>query len=109
MLLTDKIALVTGSTHNIGLAIARAFAREGAKVVVQSRHEADAKKVAEEIGGDFISRRCFQCRTNESDVRSHRDKTSAAWTFSSIMSPIRARAAYSTSHWKNGTVSWRST
>lgn len=26
MLLADKIALVTGSTHNIGLAIARAFA-----------------------------------------------------------------------------------
>ena len=55
MLLADKIALVTGSTHNIGLAIARAFAREGAKVVVHSRHEADAKKVAEEIGGDFIA------------------------------------------------------
>jgi len=55
MLLKDKIALVTGSTHNIGLAIARAFAREGAKVVVQSRHEADAKKVAEEIGGDFFA------------------------------------------------------
>lgn len=55
MLLTDKIALVTGSTHNIGLAIARAFARENAKVVVHSRHEADAKKVAEEISGDFIA------------------------------------------------------
>ena len=45
MLLKDKIALVTGSTHNIGLAIARAFAREGAKVIVHSRHEADAKKI----------------------------------------------------------------
>ena len=55
MLLADKIALVTGSTHNIGLAIARAFAREGAKVVVHSRHEADAKKVAEEINGDFFA------------------------------------------------------
>ena len=33
MLLKDKIALITGSTHNIGLAIARAFAREGAKVM----------------------------------------------------------------------------
>ena len=49
MLLNDKIALVTGSTHNIGLAVARAFAREGAKVMVHSRHEDDAKKIAREI------------------------------------------------------------
>ena len=34
MLLKEKIALVTSSMHNIGLAIARAFAREGAKVIV---------------------------------------------------------------------------
>lgn len=54
MLLKDKIALVTGSTHNIGLGIARAFAREGAKVVVHSRHQDDAKKIAEEINGDFF-------------------------------------------------------
>jgi 3-oxoacyl-[acyl-carrier protein] reductase len=54
MLLKDKIALVTGSTHNIGLAIARAFAREGAKVIVHSRHEEDAKKIAQEINGDFF-------------------------------------------------------
>jgi NAD(P)-dependent dehydrogenase (short-subunit alcohol dehydrogenase family) len=31
VLLKDKIALVTGSTHNIGLGVARAFARQGAK------------------------------------------------------------------------------
>lgn len=55
MLLKNKIALVTGSTQNIGLGIARAFAREGAKVVVHSRHEADARKVAEEIDGDFCT------------------------------------------------------
>ena len=55
MLLKNRIALVTGSTHNIGLAIARAFAREGAMVVVQSRHEPDAKQIAREIGGDFFA------------------------------------------------------
>ena len=55
MLLEDKISLVTGSTHNIGLATARAFAREGAKVIVHSRHEEDAKKIAGEIGGDYFA------------------------------------------------------
>lgn len=62
MLLKDKIALVTGSTHNIGLAIARAFAREGAKVVVHSRHLEDAKTIAQEIGGD-----CFAADMAHSD------------------------------------------
>ncbi|MGH7771120.1 MAG: SDR family NAD(P)-dependent oxidoreductase [Candidatus Binatia bacterium] len=55
MLLKDKIALVTGSTNNIGLGIARAFAREGAKVVVHSRHEEEAKRVAAELGGDYFA------------------------------------------------------
>jgi NAD(P)-dependent dehydrogenase (short-subunit alcohol dehydrogenase family) len=55
MLLKDKIALVTGSTHNIGLAIARSFAREGATVVVHSRHQEDAKKIAQEIHGDAFA------------------------------------------------------
>jgi NAD(P)-dependent dehydrogenase (short-subunit alcohol dehydrogenase family) len=55
MLLRHKIALVTGSTHNIGLGIAYGFAREGAKVIVHSRHEQDAKRVADEIGGDFFA------------------------------------------------------
>ena len=43
MLLNNKIALVTGSTNNIGLAVARAFSREGAKVVIHSRHEEESK------------------------------------------------------------------
>lgn len=55
MLLKNKIALVTGSTQNIGLGIARAFAREGAKVVIHSRHPEDARKVAQELNGDFCS------------------------------------------------------
>ena len=55
MLLQNKVAVVTGSTNNIGLEIARAFAHEGAKVIVHSRHEEDAKGVAEEIGGDYFA------------------------------------------------------
>ena len=55
MLLKNKIALITGSTHNIGLATARAFAREGATVIVHSRHENDAKTTAGEIAGDYFA------------------------------------------------------
>ncbi len=55
MLLKGKIALVTGSTNNIGLEIARAFAREGAMPIVHSRHGDEARKVAAEIGGDSFA------------------------------------------------------
>ena len=55
MLLKDKIALVTGSTNNIGLETARAFAREGARVIVHSRHQEEAQKVAVELGGDYFA------------------------------------------------------
>jgi len=55
MLLNEKIALVAGSTNNIGLGIARAFAREGAKVIIHSRHADDAKKVAAELNGDSFA------------------------------------------------------
>ncbi|MBI3029340.1 MAG: 3-oxoacyl-ACP reductase FabG [Candidatus Rokubacteria bacterium] len=50
MRLQGKTALVTGSTRGIGLGIARAFAREGAAVVVTARSGKDCQAVAEEIG-----------------------------------------------------------
>ncbi len=49
--LAGKLALVTGATRGIGLAIARVLAREGAQVAVVARTGADVRRVAEELGG----------------------------------------------------------
>lgn len=50
--LSDKTALVTGSSKGIGEAIAMALAREGASVVVHGRDGVEANRVVEAITAD---------------------------------------------------------
>ena len=45
----EKVALVTGSTNNVGKGIARRLSEDGYLVVVTSRHGAEAKDVAEHL------------------------------------------------------------
>jgi NAD(P)-dependent dehydrogenase (short-subunit alcohol dehydrogenase family) len=56
--LNGKLALVTGSTAGIGAAIAKALAREGARVIINGRSQADVEKAVAafrgESGGDVI-------------------------------------------------------
>lgn len=47
--LSDKTALVTGSSKGIGKAIAVALAREGASVIVHGRDRAQAERVMNAI------------------------------------------------------------
>lgn len=47
--LDDKIAIITGGGTGIGKGIARAFAREGARLVIGSRNRANLDKTAEEL------------------------------------------------------------
>jgi NAD(P)-dependent dehydrogenase (short-subunit alcohol dehydrogenase family) len=48
-MLEDKVTLITGASQGLGKALALAFAREGAKVVVNARSEESIRPVAEEI------------------------------------------------------------
>ena len=51
--LDGKVALVTGATRGLGLAIARGLAEAGASVVVSSRKAEACEKVAAEIAAEF--------------------------------------------------------
>ena len=51
MRLQDKVIVVTGSTRGIGRAVVEACAREGARVVVSSRHEKAVASTLKELEG----------------------------------------------------------
>jgi NAD(P)-dependent dehydrogenase (short-subunit alcohol dehydrogenase family) len=75
MRFTDKVAIVTGAASGIGLATARRFAQEGAKVVVADLNEEKAKASAGEFGGLGI--RCDVSK--EDDVKACVQQTLAAF------------------------------
>lgn len=56
--LTGKVAIVTGSTKGIGLAIAERLVNEGASVVVSARTEGDVRQTAERLGEGAIGIPC---------------------------------------------------
>lgn len=52
--LEDKIAVVTGGSSGLGLATAKLFAAEGARVFVAGRRQAELDRAAEEIGSGAV-------------------------------------------------------
>ena len=52
--LDGRVAVITGSSRGIGRAVAEGYAKEGARVVVNSRDERSADAAAEEIGHGAI-------------------------------------------------------
>src|SRR5438105_5710626 len=87
-----KVALVTGATKGIGLGIAQALAREGVRVSVVARTEADVKRVAHDINGFGVAADVTTDEGCKTSVEQKHRETSAPSTSSSTTS-ARAQAA----------------
>ena len=71
MNIKEKVVVITGSTKGLGRALAEAFIKAGARVVVSSRDEAETQSVAAAVGAFGIAADV----TSEADVTRLAEKT----------------------------------
>jgi NAD(P)-dependent dehydrogenase (short-subunit alcohol dehydrogenase family) len=71
MRLDGKTALITGGNSGIGLATARAFVREGARVAITGRDQATLDEAASSLGPDVLALRAdiLDAAANEAAIR----------------------------------------
>ena len=65
--LEGKVAVVTGGSSGIGLATAKEFRREGARVVITGRDARTLAEAAREIGGDVLALRSDASSLSDTD------------------------------------------
>ncbi len=87
-----KVALVTAATKGIGLGIAEALAREGARVSVVARTAADIERVADEIDGFGVA---ADLMTSEGCLRAVRETQHNLGAIEILVNNFGARAGTS--------------
>jgi 3-oxoacyl-[acyl-carrier protein] reductase len=74
----DRVAVVTGGSKGIGIAVARRFAESGAKVAILARGRADLKAAREQLASDGLEVRDYVCDVSKAaDIASAYEKVIA--------------------------------
>lgn len=76
--LTDKVAIITGGANGIGLATAKLFLREGAKVMIVDNDASALKQATEELSSANLEH-CQADVSRRADVKKYVDATLAAF------------------------------
>ena len=90
--IAGKVALVTAATRGIGLGIAQHLGREGARVAVVARTEADVRRVANELGGFGVA---ADLMTEEGCQRAVRETEAALGPIDILVNNLGLRAGSS--------------
>ena len=69
-----KVAVVTGGNSGIGLATAKAYVREGARVAITGRSETTLETAQKELGADALVIRADMSRVADITAAMHRIK-----------------------------------
>ena len=65
----ERVAVVTGGNSGIGLGVAKAYAREGASVVITGRDQKTLQAAAEEIGPGTLAIKSDATKISASKMR----------------------------------------
>ena len=82
-MLTGRTAVITGGAQGIGLAIARRFATQGARIVIGDLDETKAKEAGASLSADAIGVRCDVA--SAADVAALLDAATAAFKTVNVM------------------------
>jgi NAD(P)-dependent dehydrogenase (short-subunit alcohol dehydrogenase family) len=77
-LLDGKVCVVTGGAGSVGLASAKAFVREGGKVMIVDLKDADAARAAKEINSPNVAA-CGADVSSAADTKAYLAATVAKW------------------------------
>lgn len=67
--LKEKVAIVTGSSKGIGLAIAKGLAEQGAKVVISSRNQEACEQVVNQLKEEGLEAKAISCHIGDENQR----------------------------------------